>query len=162
MSLLDDPNFYLWIALIVLIALIWWKGWKGIAAGLDGKVEKIRLAIEEAENLKAEAERTLAEYKRKQRDAMAEAERIVAHAKREAEEIREQQLADLKVALQRREQLAMDRLAQAEANAVRAVRAGAVDAAIQATADILRSKLDDRHAAQLINSSIEEVGRRIQ
>ncbi len=161
MSLFSDANFWLWIALVALIALIWWKGRAGIAAGLDAKVEKIRQAIDEAENLKSEAEKTLAEYKRKQRDALAEAERIVGHATREAEEIREQQLADLKVQLARREQLAMDRIAQAEANALRAVRAGAVDAAIAATAELVRSKLDDKAAGALIDSSIEEVGRRL-
>ncbi len=161
MSLFSDTNFWLWIALIGLIALIWWKGRAGIAAGLDAKVEKIRQAIDEAESLKEEAEKTLAEYKRKQRDALAEAERIVAHAKREAEEIRQQHLADLKVQLARREQLAMDRVAQAEANALRAVRAGAVDAAIAATAELVRGKLDDKGAAALIDSSIDEVGRRL-
>jgi len=161
MSLFSSTEFWLWVALIALIALVWWKGRVGIFAGLDAKVEKIRQAIAEAESLKNEAERTLAEYKRKQREAMAEAERIVNHAKHEAEEIREQQLANLKETLARREQLAMERVAQAEANAVRAVQAGAVDAAIAATAELVRSKLDEERAAALIDSSIEEVGRRL-
>lgn len=161
MSLFSSTEFWLWIALVALIALVVWKGRVGILAGLDVKVERIRLAIAEAESLKAEAEKTLAEYKRKQRDALAEAERIVAHAKHEAEEIREQQLAQLKETLARREQLAMERVAQAEANAVRAVQAGAVDAAIAATAELVRSRMDQERASALIDSSIEEVGRRL-
>ncbi|GAB5469936.1 MAG: F0F1 ATP synthase subunit B [Rhodospirillales bacterium] len=161
MSLFASTNFWLWVALIALFALIWWKGRAAIAAGLDAKVEKIREAISEAESLKAEAERTLAEYKRKQRDALAEAERIVAHAQREAEEISKQQMEELKVSLQRREQVAMERIAQAEANAIRAVRAGAVDAAIVATESLLREKLSKAGATRLIDSSIEEVGQRL-
>ncbi len=161
MDLFGDTNFWLWIALVALIVLIWWKGGRGIVAGLDSKIQKVRQAIDEAESLKAEAERTLAEYKRKQRDAMAEAERIVAHARREAEEIREQQLAALKVSLERREQLAMDRIAQAEANALRSVQAGAVDAAIAASAHLIREKLDEGRSDALIDASIQEVGRRL-
>ncbi len=161
MSLFGDTNFWLWIALVALIALIWWKGGRGILAGLDAKIQKVRQAIDEAESLKGEAERTLAEYKRKQRDALAEAERIVNHAKNEAKEIREQQLAEIKITLERREQLAMERIAQAEANALRAVQAGAVDAAVAATADLIRDKLDKKRSDALVTASIEEVGRRL-
>ena len=157
----NDPNLYLWIALIALIALIVWKGGSGIVAGLDAKVQKIRQAIDEAEALKAEAEKTLAEYKRRQRDALAEAERIVAHAKTEAEETRSQQLAELQISLKRREQLAMDRIAQAEANALRAVQAGAIDAAIAASIDLIRAKLDEARSGAMIDTSIDEVSRRL-
>ncbi len=161
MDLFSSAEFWLWIALIALVAMIVWKGSKGIVGGLDEKIQKVRQAIDEAESLKADAERTLTEYKRKQRDALAEAERIVAHARSEVVEIREQQLADLKVTLARREQLAMDRIAQAEANALRSVQAGAVDAAIAASADLIRAKLDQDRSDALIDSSIEEVGRRL-
>lgn len=161
MDLFGDTNFWLWVALVALIVLVWWKGGRGIVAGLDAKIQKVRQAIDEAESLKAEAERTLAEYKRKQRDALAEAERIVAHARNEAKEIREQQLVELKDTLARREQLAMDRIAQAEVNALRAVQSGAVDAAIAATANLIRDKLDEGRSDALIDSSIEEVGRRL-
>ncbi|MEO1191174.1 MAG: F0F1 ATP synthase subunit B [Pseudomonadota bacterium] len=161
MSLFGSTDFWLWIALVALVALIWWKGRGAIVAGIDKKIEKVRQAIAEAESLKAEAERTLAEYKRKQRDAMAEAERIVAHAKTEAQEIAEQQKAELEAALQRREQVAMERIAQAEANAIRAVRAGAVEAAIAATAVLVSDKLDAGSSAKLLDSGIEEVGRRL-
>ncbi|MBC6404636.1 MAG: F0F1 ATP synthase subunit B [Rhodospirillales bacterium] len=157
----NDPNLYLWIALIVLIALIVWKGGSGIVAGLDAKVQKIRQAIDEAEALKVEAEKTLAEYKRKQRDALAEAERIVAHAKTKAEEIRSQQLAELKISLERREQLAMDRIAQAEANALRAVQSGAVDAAIAASIDLIRAKLNEARSGAMIDASIDEISRHL-
>ncbi len=161
MDLFGDTNFWLWVALVALIALIWWKGGRGILAGLDSKIQKVRQAIDEAESLKAEAERTLAEYKRKQRDALAEAERIVGHAQSEAKELREQQMVALKDTMARREQLAMDRIAQAEANALRSVQSGAVDAAIAASADLIRSKLDEGRSDALIDSSIEEVGRRL-
>ncbi len=161
MDLFGDTNFWLWVALVALIVLIWWKGGRGILGGLDAKIQKIRQAIDEAETLKADAERTLTEYKRKQRDGLAEAERILAHAKNEAKEIHEQQLVGLQETLKRREQLAMDRIAQAEANALRAVQAGAVDAAIAASASLIRDKLDDSRSDALIDSSIEEVGRRL-
>jgi len=160
-DILISTETWLWLALIALIALIVWKGLKPITAGLDAKAEKIRQTIDEAENLRADAEKTLAEYKRKQRDALSEAEHIVEHAKSEAKQMADQQMKELEVSLARREQQAMDKIAQAEAAALRSVKDHAVDAAIAATSSLIQQKLSGEKAGAMIDDSIREVSQRL-
>ena len=47
---------------------------KMLFSKLDGRSEAIRSELEEAQRLREEAQHTLAEYERKQRDALKEAE----------------------------------------------------------------------------------------
>ncbi|MBC6417032.1 MAG: hypothetical protein GDA47_04380, partial [Rhodospirillales bacterium] len=44
---------------------------------------------------------------------------------------------------------------------LRAVQAGAVDAAIAASSDLIRAKLDKTRAGAMIDASIDEVSRRL-
>jgi F-type H+-transporting ATPase subunit b len=96
---------YTWItlALFTVLGLIVWKGMGPILASLDARGARIKKEIDEAQSLREEAQKMLAEYKRKQRDAIKEAEEIVEHAKAEAERLRKTAEADLEASLKRRE-----------------------------------------------------------
>lgn len=153
-----NPTFWVGVAFFVFIALVVWKGGKSIVAGLDARGETIRKTLEEAQNLREEAQKTLAEYKRKQRDALKEAEEIVEHAKSESVRIREEAEADLAAALERREKQAMDKIAQAEANALQEVREQAVDVAIAATEKLLASNMTKTKAKAILDDAIGSVG----
>ena len=97
---------------------------------LDGRSETVRDELEEAQRLREDAQHTLAEYQRKQRDALKEAENIITEAQNEALRIKE--AADLRTEelLKRREQQALDMIASAEAQALADVRSLASDIAI--------------------------------
>src|SRR3546814_14248082 len=86
--------------------------------GLDARAERIRAELDEAQRLREEAQKALAEYKRKQRDAAKEAEDLLANAKHEAELLRRQAAEDLKETLARREKAAIEKIAQAETQAL--------------------------------------------
>ena len=88
---------------------------------------------------------------------MKEAEEIIAHARREAERLREQSAVALEEALKRREQMAMDRIAQAEAAAMTAVRSIAVDVAISASRQLIVDQLDESRGRALIDQSIADL-----
>ena len=157
-----------YFALVVLASVLisalfffFWKGLKPMLAGLDKRAARIRAALEEAEALRDAAEKTLADYKKKQREALGEAEHILEHARSEARRIAEQAAKDLEVALKRREQLAMDKIAQAEAAALAAVRNQAVDVAVAATASLLRQNLDAGRANALVDQGLAEVARKL-
>ena len=63
--------------------------------------------------------------------------------------------------LKRREQLALDKIAQAEADAMLAVRNTAIDVAVSATQRILTEQLDATAATQLIDSAIAEISAKL-
>ncbi|MCZ4281802.1 F0F1 ATP synthase subunit B [Kiloniella laminariae] len=154
MEFLHSPSFWVGVSFFIFVFLVIAKGGKGILASLDARGEAIRKTLEEAQNLREEAQKTLAEYKRKQRDALKEAEEIVEHAKAEAIRVGEESAKELEVSLKRREQQAMDKINQAEAAALNEVRNQAVDVAISATKAILSSSITKPKAKALLDDSI--------
>lgn len=159
--MLHDPTFWVAVALVVFIAAVFKPVSKMVTKGLDDRAEKIKDELDEAERLRNEAQDLLAQYQRKQRDAAKEAEAIIQHAKDEAERMDREGRERLKAALERREKLAMDRIALAEQQAVERVRARAVDVAIAATQDILTASMDADKSNALIDDAIGELPNRL-
>src|SRR3546814_10932727 len=107
--------------------------------------------------MREEAQKALAEYKRKQRDAAKEAEDLLASARHEANLLRRQAADDLTQTLARREKAAIEKIAQAEAQAVQEVRAPAADMAIAATARLLPDSVDPTRARGMLEQDIQEL-----
>lgn len=151
------PEFWVFLAFVVFVFLVWKKAKAAILGALDARAEKIRAELDEAQRLREDAQSALAAYQRRQRDALKEAEAIIAHAREEAARIRAQAAADLEAALKRREVQAVDRIAQAEAAAVSEVRHLTVDLAVQAGRKLLTEGITAKQADALIDQSIAEL-----
>lgn len=151
------PEVFLLLALIATFAVVWRPAKRAVLGLLDGRADKIRAELDNANRLKEEAQATLAGYQRRQRDALEEAERIVEHARQEADRLRKQAVLALEEQLQRREAQAMERIAQAERAAAAAVRDAASDAAIAAARQVIADTLDTGAAARLIDDAIGEL-----
>lgn len=160
-AILHNPHTWVYVGLAIFVVLVGPKIWKALATMLDQRSLKIKADLDEAQKLKDEAQALLAEYQRKQRDAMREAEDIIANAKslagrqiKEAGEKLEQNLA-------RREKASLDKIAQAEAQALAEVRREAVDVATAAAAKLIQSQLDGAKGGALIDQAIAEVGKKL-
>lgn len=159
--MLHDSHFWYAVAFVVFIALVLKLAGKGILSGLDDRGRRIAAELEQAQKLREDAQAALAQFQRKQRDALKEAEDIVAQAREEAERIRVQAAKDLEVALKRREQQAIDKVAQAEAAALQQVRDLAVDIAVQATEKLLVENIDDSRNAVLVSGAIKDLSAKL-
>src|SRR5947209_7256408 len=121
-----------WIALamvLVLALLIWKRVPALIGQALDRKIAGIRAELDEAEQLRKDAETLKAEYEAKAAAADAERETMLERARHEAEAIVEQAKADTASLIERRTRMAEDKIAAAERQAIEEVRARAVRAA---------------------------------
>ena len=156
-ELLHSAEFWVLVAFLILVGAVFKKVSAALTSGLDARAARIKAQLDEAEKLREDAQSLVAEYQRKQRAAGQEAEAIVAQAKSEAERMRQQAHADLEQALKRRQQQALDKIAQAEAEALEAVRNQAVDLALAASARLLADNLDETKAARLVDQAIEEL-----
>ena len=154
-GLLYSAEFWVLIAFLILVAALFKKVSAALTGGLDARAARIKSHLDEAEKLREDAQSLLAEYQRKQHAAAEEAEGIVAQAKVESKRIHEQAEADLEQALKRREQQALERIAQAEAEALTAVRNQAVDLALAASRRLLADNLDEARAARLVDEAIK-------
>ena len=160
-ALFHDPTFWVAVAFFVFVGLMLWKASKPILAGIDARGERIKAELDEAQRLREEAQKALAEYKRKQRDAAKEAEDLLASAKHEADLLRKQAAEDLKQTLARREKAALEKIAQAETNAIQDVRGQAVDIAIAATAKLLSENVDPTRDQAMVDQAIKDLGRKL-
>src|SRR5262249_43735888 len=94
---------------------------------------------------------------RKQRDALKEAEAIIRHAKEQAVRVAAESSAALDLALKRREQQTLDKIAQAEAAALRDVRNLAVEIAVSAARRIVNEEVKGERGEALIDAAIKEL-----
>lgn len=160
--MLSDTNFWILLALVILFALVGRKIWVAATAALDARAEEIRRKLDEAQQLREEAQAAKANYQRLQRDALKEAEGIMAHAKEEAKRMRENAEKALEQSLARREQLAVEKIQAAEASALQEVRSQMVDLAITATHKLIKDNIDDSARKRLVADAIEEIPTRLQ
>jgi F-type H+-transporting ATPase subunit b len=156
-ELLHSPTFWVAVAFVIFVGLTYKPLSKAMSDGLDKRSDQIRQELEEAAQLREEAQRALAEYKRLQGEAVREAEELIAHTKLEAARLRDQAEKDMEAALKRHEQAAVEKIARAEAQALDEVRSAAVDIAIAATGKLLVEKLDSARAETVIDQSIAEL-----
>jgi F-type H+-transporting ATPase subunit b len=156
-----DPSFWVGLAFLLAVAVIFRPAAKAITATLDTRAAKIRVQIEEARKLREDAQVLLAEYQRKQRDAMSEAEKIITQARQDAARLKVEAEKDLENAIARRQQQALDRIAQAEAQAISDVRHTAVDVALAAAEKLIKTSLDASKTSALADKAIAELPSRL-
>ncbi|CAO3420022.1 F0F1 ATP synthase subunit B family protein [Azospirillum endophyticum] len=154
---MNAPEFWVFVAFVIFVALVWKKASAAIGTLLDGRAERIRAELDEAERLHKDAQALLNGYQSRLADAQKEAEAVLAHAREEAARLRAQAGTDLEASLKRRETQAMDRIAQAEAAALAEVRNLTVDVAIGASKRVLSGGLPAAQADKLIEQSIGEL-----
>src|SRR5262249_28167701 len=146
---------------VIFLAVAGKPIYRAIAKQLDSRAERIKGELDEARRLRDEAEQLLADNQRMRRDAAKEAEAILAHARSEAARLRSESEASLAATMARREKMALDKIAQAEAQAVQEVRAEAVDLAVAATRKLLARMLDRQRSDALVDAAIAEVEKRL-
>jgi len=149
------------IALIIFLALVWWKGRHAILGGLDAKIAQIRAEIDEAGRLREEAERLYAANAKKAEKADEKTAANVTQAKAEADRMQTDAIANFEALTERRREQAKAKIAQAEAEAIRAVRVEATRVAMQAAREIIRDELSGDQADALLNQAIEDLPRRL-
>ncbi|MEP2736171.1 MAG: hypothetical protein ABJP34_07710 [Erythrobacter sp.] len=152
------PYNWVGVAMAVLLAIFIWKKVPSlITGGLDAKIAEIRSQLDEAKTLRGEAEALRDEYAAKITGAEKDAEAMMDNAKREAEAIVEKAEADSKAMVARRKQMAEDKIAAAERDAVEEVRSVAANAAAVASQKLIaenHSKASDKTLADELIDSI--------
>jgi F-type H+-transporting ATPase subunit b len=157
-----DNSFWAFVGLLIFLGIMVYMKVPGMMAkGLDARGEKIKADLDEAKRLRDEAAALLEEYKKKRKQAEADAEEIVAAAKRDAETMAADASQKTEEFVKRRTAMAEQKIAQAEADAVNAVRSTAVDIAVAAAGKILGGKADPKLQSELFKQSLGDVKARL-
>jgi F-type H+-transporting ATPase subunit b len=156
MDFLATAEFWVAVSFFLFIGLVVYLGaHKKIADVLDARGARIAKELEEAKRLRVEAEKVLADYRRKQGDAVKEAQAIIDLAAKEAEILAAETRRSMKEVFDRRMKLAEDKIGRAEAEALREVREAAVDAAVAAAQIVIAQKITPEMADKLVKQGID-------
>ena len=160
-GLFSDPAFWVAVAFFLFFALAGKVLWKKIVEVLDKRAAAIAKALSDAEQLRAEALKAKAEADRTLAQAAAEGGAIIQQAREEAARMQTKAAENLKTAVALREQQALDRIAQSEAQATKQVRDTAVDVALSATRALLREQVGSGRTQALVDEAIAELPKRL-
>ena len=157
-----NTNYVVLIGFILFLALLFYFNVPAmILKMLDDRAETIRSELDEARNLRDEAQAVLAAYERKSREVAEQSQRIIDHAREEARLAADAAKEDLKQSIARRLKAAEEQITSAEEKATRELRNRAVDVAIAAAAKILADSTTATEANKRIDAAIAEVESRV-
>jgi len=153
-----EPEFWVAVAFVIFVGILVYVGVpKMLLGALDDRARRVQAELDEARRLKEEAQKLLAEYKAKQRQADEEAVAIIEGAKAEAERIAAESKTKMEEFVARRTKMAETKIAQAEAQAIADVRAAAAEAAVTAAEKILTESVKGKVADDLLARGIGDV-----
>ena len=155
-----DEAFFVAISFFIFVALVAKPMARFIRSGLDTRAAKIQKELDEAIELKEEAQALLASYQRKYKKALEEADDIIAHAKKEARRMIEVAKGELEDSLDKRTQMAEQKIAQAEARVIQEIQDNAVDVTISAARTLIVENLSNEAAEELLGVAIADVDRK--
>lgn len=154
----NDPLFWVLVAFVAFLALLlYYKVPAIVAKALDDRADAIRKELDEARKLREEAQSLLSDYQRKAREAETEAQSIIEQAKLEAEALAANSRKALVESLERRSKIAEEKIARAESQAVSEVRSAAVETALAAAREILKTRAGGSTGEALITQSISDL-----
>lgn len=160
-DLLQNPVFWVSLstafvtgALIKILAPV-------VTKAMDKRAAEISEELERAVSLREEAQVILAQYQKKQRESLKEAEEIVQKANLEARRITREAEQDVEEQLKKRMKLAMDKIEQAERQALQEVQNRIIDITVAASRSLVDSKLTDKAREELIASATNDVQKKM-
>src|SRR5579872_4053182 len=157
-----DAEFWVAVAFVAFLGVLVYFGVHEMMVDfIDRRRDRIKAELDEALRLKEEAQALLAQYQRKQREAVEEAAAIIAGATAEAERMMAEAKAKMEEFIARRSKMAETKIAQAEAQALADVRAAAAEAAVSAAQTILTQTVRGSAADVLIDQGINEVRQKL-
>ena len=157
-SLIQDSNVWVLLGFLIVIGIFVWQGvFKKLGGALSERATTIQGQLDEARSIREEAQRLLADYQKRQREAESEAEGIIAQAKADAKAMQADAKAKLEEQVARRTQAAQDRIARAEAQALAEVRAQTADLAVDAAREIIRARTDGSAQKALLDRAINDM-----
>ena len=149
---------YAGITIFLLLSFFWLKAHRRIADALDKRIAETVRELDDARQLRAEAEALLAQAKARQAESYKEAEGIIAQAKVEAQEMVEDMAGATTDLIARRQKMAEDKVGAAERTAIAELRRRTAIAAAAAAASIISETHDAKADAPLVDAAIGKIG----
>lgn len=152
---LHDAKTWILISFLIFFAIMW-KYTRGIIIQLlDNRTDDIRDKLEEAENLRKEAQKLHDDYKEKHKKASDDAKKIISDAQAYAKELKDRATIEARHQAERREKILRNRIKKAETEALRELNSKVVDLAGSATRIILEKNIKNNE--KLVEETLSSI-----
>jgi F-type H+-transporting ATPase subunit b len=153
------PSAWVALSMLAVFGIMLKAKVPAIVAGmLDKRIGEIRTQLDEAAQLRKEAEALKAEYEAKSKAAGVEIAAMREAAGKDADDIVTKAKADVAALIVRRTKMAEDKIAAAERAAIAEVRAKAANAASAAATMMIIAGHDGKTDRPLVDSTIAGLG----
>jgi F-type H+-transporting ATPase subunit b len=143
----------------LLLFLLKKFAWKPLLSGLEGRESRIKNDLQDAENARREAEKTLEQHRALMQDAELEARRVIEDAKKMAEKMRVDILAQAEEQARQLASQAKAEIQREKDTALLQLRAEIADLAIGAASRILGEQLDEEKNRRIVDAFIADLPR---
>jgi F-type H+-transporting ATPase subunit b len=142
---------------VILLVVLWKFAFPAVNKMMQGRTERIRNNIDEAQKVRDEAEEILTDYQRQLADARNESNRIIEEARQAAEQLRHDMVrrADEEVAELRRRNA--EDLQIAQERAIAQLQSQVRNLAIELAEKVVGQNLDRDRNLQLVDQYIAEL-----
>lgn len=156
-----DEHFIVAVAFFIFVGLVYKKAKSFIISGVDARILKVKSELEEAARLKSEAQALYTKAQNEQNRSLEEVQGILAHARKEAERITGEAKEILEFALNKRTELAMQKIAQAEVAVVADLRANALDITMDAARTLILESMSREVAEEILSKAFQDIDRKM-
>ena len=161
MDMFQNPVVWIAASFVLFVLLTYKKIWLFVTRALDERSAKIKAELDQARELRLEAERVLADYQRRQAEYLKEAEQMLQKARQDADALSQSAEQELTAELEARMKHALDRIAQEEERAIQDVRNHVVDIALAAARQIIIDQSKQVSKDDLIKLALADIERKI-
>lgn len=152
-----DVEFWVGMAFILSACILFKPLSKFISNALQNRINRVIDDIDEAAKLRDDAQSLLAEYQRRFINAEKEADKIIEKSKNDMQNIRNKEMAKLKLDLSNKEKEANRRISETNAKATDEINAFAGKASINLAQKVIDRYLKNTDKSRLIDEAIAEL-----
>ena len=153
----SDPQFWVAVSFFLFILAIFNPVRKILTSSLDSQISDIKKKVDEAENIKNDAQNTLSELKSRESEVGKEINQLKIDSDKKITELKELSSKKLSEQIEKRKLLAENKIEQFIRDTNLSIKNHISNAAIQATIHILNNNLSSDKKSELINDSIDEL-----
>ena len=154
-----DPGLFIWsvITFLILVGLLYKFAFNPLMRLQKARQDSIHQAINEAEQLRDEAQDLLANYKQQLAEAREEAATIVDRARKAGESTKAEVLEEARVQAETTLAKARQQIERDTNQALQQIREEVADLTIAATEKVARTSLSGEDQLRLIQEAINEI-----
>jgi F-type H+-transporting ATPase subunit b len=160
--ILPEMKEVIWFSIVFVFLFVLMKKFAlpPLQQAMEERSNKIRNSLEEAEQVRQEAQSILEDYQRQLSEAKGEANRIIEEARDTAENMRRDLMERAESEVEDLRQRARDEITAAQERALSDLQSRVGAMAIELAEKVVESSLDREANQRLIDSYIEQVGAR--